>query len=298
MTKRGKLDHPVSLAVAGAGLIASRRRPWSGAALFAAGLAAAGLVEAVRREGAVPVTYNPVDTPKPLADDIWMVDSGPLHGILPLRMTVIKLPDGGLLLHSPTHLTPSLQAALDPLGPVRALVAPSVAHWMFLPEWQRAYPEAKTWAPAALRVRAQVKKSGVVIDHDLSGTAPMEWGGVLDLLSVPGAIGFVEFAFFHRPSRTLILTDLVQNFEPKRLPVLIRPLARLLGVTAPVGQAPFYLRAVVRGGGWAARHAAGRIVQLRPERVVFAHGRIFDADAADALGRSLSWLLPEGKETI
>ena len=234
--KLGRLDYPVSMAVAGAGVIASRRRPWPGAVLFVAGLAAAALVDAVRRAGPVPVTYDPVDTPKPLADDVWVVDSGPLHGMIPLRMTVIRLPDCGLLLHSPTCLTPSLQAELDKLGPVRALLAPNVAHWMFLADWQRAYPDARTWAAPGLRERAQVKQAGVKLDHDLAGNAPIQWGGAIELVSVPGAAGFMEVAVFHRPSKTLILTDIVQNFEPERLPVLIRPVARLLGITAPVGR--------------------------------------------------------------
>ena len=50
------------------------------------------------------VTYPPLDVLKRVADNIWIVDSGPLRALgmpLPIRMTVIKLRDGGLLLHSP-----------------------------------------------------------------------------------------------------------------------------------------------------------------------------------------------------
>lgn len=292
MADLSRLDTPASVALAAAGLIAARRQPKAGAALFAAGLAAAGFVALARRPSPVPAAYQPVDTPKPLADDVWVVDSGPLHGILPLRMTVIRLPDGGLLLHSPTQVTPALQHALDELGPVRALVAPNLVHWMYLPAWQRAYPQAQTWAVPGLRDRAQVKQAGVVIDHDLSGTTPLAWGDAIALLSVPGTLGFTEFALFHQPSRTLVLTDLVLNLEPDRLPPLIRPLARLLGITAPIGRAPPYVQAPYRWRGRAARDAARRLVQLRPDRVVFAHGRIFEDDAANKLATSLGWLLP------
>ena len=135
MPKLTKFDFAVGGAVATAGVIATRRRPVAGTLLFAAGITAVAVAEATLRaklKGTdLPVTYDPVDTLKPLADGIWIVDSGPLHGVAPLRMTVIRLPDGGLLLHSPTRSTPGLRAEMDALGPVRAIVAPNLAHWMY-----------------------------------------------------------------------------------------------------------------------------------------------------------------------
>src|SRR5690242_14804067 len=41
------------------------------------------------------------------------------------RMTVVRLPGGGLFLHSPIALTPELRRELDALGPVRCVIAPS-----------------------------------------------------------------------------------------------------------------------------------------------------------------------------
>ena len=73
-------------------------------------------------------TYAPLDTLKAVADDIWIVD-GPLirFGFLgirfpfPTRMTIVRTP-GGLFLHSPTRLTPTLQTEVTRLGPVRWIV--------------------------------------------------------------------------------------------------------------------------------------------------------------------------------
>ena len=299
MTELNRTDIAVGGAVALAGLLATRRQPVAGALVFAAGLTAAAFGDGALRAKATgradPASYDPVNTLKPLAPDIWTVDSGPLHGAVPLRMTVIRLPDGGLLLHSPTTSTPALRAELDRIGPVRALLAPNPAHWLFAPEWQRTYPQAVTWAAPGLRARTPVRKAGMRIDHDLPGGAPAGWAGVLDLVPVPGALGFTEIAVFHRPSRTLVLTDLVLNLEPRRLPAILRPLVRLLGSMAPQGRAPAHVRAIMRAGGEAAQHAAAQLVQLRPQRVVFAHGRMFDGDATAALQRSLSWLLPKEK---
>ncbi|MBP0494062.1 DUF4336 domain-containing protein [Pararoseomonas indoligenes] len=245
-------------------------------------------------EHARQVGYPPLDTPKPVAGDVWIVDSVLPGGPLGVRMTVIRLPDGGLLLHSPTPFSLALKAALDRIGPIRHLVAPNIAHWMFLKDWKQACPEAASWAAPGLRERGQVRRSGVRLDYDLSETAPESWGGAIELVGIPGAIGFHEMAMFHRPSRTLMMTDLVMNLEPSKLPALLRPVARLFGMTAPDGMPPPYLRAVVKWRHAELAEAAARLLAWRPERVVFAHGRWFERDGAEHLRRSLRWVWTGG----
>ena len=55
--------------------------------------------------------HGPLDTPKPVAAGVWVVDSGPQRVLglpIPLRMVVLRLADGGLWLHSPTRFSPAL----------------------------------------------------------------------------------------------------------------------------------------------------------------------------------------------
>jgi hypothetical protein len=107
---------------------------------------------------------------------------------------------------------------------------------------------------------------------------------------VPGGAGFREVTFLHRPSRTLMLTDLIDNLEGDRLPLHTRLLAGVAGALAPKGKAPVYLRMVVNLRRRDAVAAAARVIAWEPERVIFAHGRWFDREAAARLRRSLSWL--------
>jgi glyoxylase-like metal-dependent hydrolase (beta-lactamase superfamily II) len=240
------------------------------------------------------VTYPPLDVLKPVADGAWIVDSGPLRMMglpLPVRMTVIKLSGGELLLHSPTRYDAALKREMDALGPVRHLVAPNIAHWSFLKDWQQQCPDAITWAAPNLRQRAQVKAAGVRLDRDLPAETPPDWSGDIELAIVPGAAGFREVAFFHRPSRTLVLTDLIVNLEGGKLPLPARAFAWITGVLAPDGKAPAYLRVIVKRRTETARKALERLVALGPERVIFAHGRWFERDGAAALRRSFRWLL-------
>ncbi|MBN9562266.1 MAG: DUF4336 domain-containing protein [Alphaproteobacteria bacterium] len=235
-------------------------------------------------------TYPPLDVLKPVVEDLWVVDSGPLAVAripLPVRMTIIRV-DDGMLLHSPTPYDRTLRQAIAELGPIRHLVAPSFAHWIFMREWVAACPDAITWAAPGLRDRRQVRRSGLRLDRDLGGPA---WGGIEQCV-IPGGGGFREVALLHRPSRTVLLSDLVQNLEPAKLPVMARPLARLLGVTAPDGRAPVYLRAMIRLGGEDAASAVSRVLAWEPERVIFAHGRWFEQDGAAELRRSFRWIVP------
>ena len=240
------------------------------------------------------VTYLPIDVLKPVATDIWIVDSGPLHAMglsIPVRMTVIRLTSGDVWLHSPTHYDERLRTDIEGLGPIRHLIAPNVAHWSFLKDWQAHCADVLTWAAPGLQQRTQVKKSGVILNHDIGPSAPEAWASDIDQVIVPGGFGVNEVAFFHRSTFTLVLTDLIENFEPEKVNVLVRPLVRLAGAMAPDGKAPIHLRLAINRKRRAAAVAAQQLLDWTPERVIFAHGRWFDTDGTAQLRRSLRWLI-------
>jgi pimeloyl-ACP methyl ester carboxylesterase len=73
-------------------------------------------------------TYPPLNVPKAIAEGVWIVDSGPMNAMglkLPVRMTIFRLQDGDLLLHSPTPFSAEVATAVGALGRVRHLVAPN-----------------------------------------------------------------------------------------------------------------------------------------------------------------------------
>ncbi|CAA9237615.1 MAG: hypothetical protein AVDCRST_MAG04-1451 [uncultured Acetobacteraceae bacterium] len=239
-------------------------------------------------------TYPPLDVPKPLAEGAWVVDGGPQRVLglaLPTRMTVLRLADGGLWLHSPTRHTPALEAALAPLGPVRHLVAPNTAHWVHVSPWQKAFPEAKLWAAPGVADRAHgqgvhLRAAGVLGDP----APPPDWDGQIEQAAFSGP-GFIEVVFHHRASRTLVLTDIVQAMRSGDLPLATRLFSNVVGSAAPEGATPAHVRLVLNRRRAANRAAAERLLTLAPERVVFAHGAFYAADGAARLRRALEWLL-------
>jgi hypothetical protein len=239
-------------------------------------------------------TYPPLDVLKPVAENVWIVDSGPQHAMgltLPVRMTVIRLENGEVWLHSPTRFNGELRRTIETLGPIRHIVAPNIAHWTHLKDWQSSCPSAVTSAAPGLRQRAQVRKEGLRLDRDLTEEPPEAWAGEIEQTIIPGGAGFREVAFFHRSTRTLILTDLIQNLEREKLPFGTRLFAKLTGIQAPDGKAPAYLRLVIRLRRRDAAQAAARLVAWNPDRIIFSHGRWFDRDGTAALRRSFAWLL-------
>ncbi len=237
------------------------------------------------------IAYPPLDEPKPVAADLWVVDAAPIALVaglrIPVRMTVIRI-GGALLLHSPTGYSESLRDRLAALGTIRHLIAPSLAHWMFVAAWQRAIPDATVWAPPGLAARRQVRAAGLRIDRELGDAPPPEWGGVVDQWVIPGAFGYHEIAFLHRPSRTLILTDLVQGFEPARLPKAMGAAVRLLGND---GGTPLHLRAVLWPQRAAVAVTARGMLDAAPERLVVTHGRWFATDATAVVRRAVRWVV-------
>ncbi|MCA1424349.1 SDR family oxidoreductase [Bradyrhizobium sp. NBAIM16] len=229
-----------------------------------------------------------------VTDDIWIVNDKPISAAglqLPVRMTVIRLSNGDLVLHSPVRYSPGLRQELERLGTIRYLLAPNIAHWMFLPEWQRQLPQAAIFAARGLAARGQVRAAGLRIDRELGDTTPEEWAADLETVSVNAPM-FSEVELFDRRSRTLVLTDIVQNLDPHHLSASNTAAASLLGIAKPDGKAPVYLRLLLRLGGRSARAAGERLVKLAPERVIFAHGDWFETQGTARLRRSLRWLLP------
>jgi hypothetical protein len=119
---------------------------------------------------------------------------------------------------------------------------------------------------------------------------PPDWLGQIGHDTLQGA-GFVEVAFFHRTTRTLVLTDTVQALEPARLPWAMGLLVRALGAAGPEGGTPHHVRLALSRHRDHNRDAVRRLLALDPARVVFAHGAWYAADGAARLRRAFAWLL-------
>lgn len=138
---------------------------------------------------------------------VWTT-SGPVHFLglrLTASMTVLRLGDGTLLVHSPLALGTELRAEVCALGQVAHLYAPNTFHHQWLGEWSAAFPDARVHAPRELAV----KRPDLRIDrfHDQADSSGFD--GV-DEIPIRG-FRLRESVLVHRAGRTLVATDLVHN---------------------------------------------------------------------------------------
>jgi hypothetical protein len=199
------------------------------------------------------------------------------------RMTVIRLADGGLFLHSPTPLSKELAAALRRLGPVRFIVAPSRFHHLHLGPYIKAFPEAEFHGTKRLLTkRRDIPWKGV-----LSDSTPPPWQGDIRQVQFRGSLILDDVVFCDPKAGILILTDLVQ-FHECREGSLHALVARMLGVYQRYA-VPRDIRLTI----WdrdAARRSLRTILRWDFDRIVLPHGPIVPANGHRLMARVMQRL--------
>lgn len=221
----------------------------------------------------------------PFADGVWLaMEPISIVGMrLTTTMTVLRLGDGSLLVHSPIPLTARRRAAVEALGSVEHLYAPNTFHHLSLAEWLTAFPAARLHGPIGLaRKRPELNPDRTPADGPESAFA-----GCVDELPIRG-FRLEESVLFHRPSKTLVLADLVHNVgrPPQAWAKLY---TRAMGFHDRVAQSRA-IRWTAFSDRAAARRSVDPTLALPFERVVVGHGAPIVDDAQQALAGALSWL--------
>jgi len=230
---------------------------------------------------------SPIGEIRELATGLWVVN-GPtvsFYGLpYPTRMTLVRNPTGALIAHSPVALEQAGFAGIDALGPVAFLLAPNKIHHLSLDKWVARYPGAALWGTAALiEKRRDLAFAGAFEEH-VDGP----WSDCLEHALVKGSKVMEEAVFFHRESRTLIVADMVENFDPRAVAWWFRIIARLVGILAPNGGMPRDWRATFRDKQ-ALRRSLRMILAWSPERLIMSHGLIIETGATAFLKRAFAW---------
>jgi hypothetical protein len=163
-----------------------------------------------------------------IQDTLWTFDQlqGIFYVVVPVRMTVIRLQRGGLLVYAPVAPTPECVQLVQELvvryGEVKYIILPTVTgleHKVFVGPFARKFPQAEVWvAPQQWSFPLNLPLSWLgfpvgrtrILPEDAAATP---FGDEFDY-QILGPIGlglgpFAEVAFFHKPSRTLLVVDAV-----------------------------------------------------------------------------------------
>ncbi|NVB41200.1 DUF4336 domain-containing protein [Pseudenhygromyxa sp. WMMC2535] len=219
--------------------------------------------------------------------DLWCAEAELAVAGMPLgiRMTVMRGPGGGLILHSPIEIDDALAAELDALGPVEQLIAPNRMHHLYLLGAARRWPVAKLWGAPGL----PAKRRDLIFDGVLGDRPPEVLAETLDTALFAGAPMASEVLCLQRASRTLIVTDLVFNIHHTRS-LLSQLYLRANGAWQRVAQTAL-LRVLIRDRA-AARRSLEHVFCWDFDRLIMAHGEVVDTGGKAALAEALKKIAP------
>ncbi|NVD06490.1 DUF4336 domain-containing protein [Vibrio sp. JPW-9-11-11] len=225
-----------------------------------------------------------------LAQDIWVFDgnSVPFFGLpFSTRMTVVRLSGGDLWVHSPIAMTPDIQSQLEELGTVKYLIAPNHLHHLFLPDWISIYPDAEVFGTDEVIK----KRQDIQFNASLNSDKAWPWCDDIAQVLFSGSPLMQECVFFHKQSKTLVVTDLVENFSGKQFNYWQRLVAKGVGILAPNGKTPLDWRLSFMFGKADARKHLECLLQWDPHVLVMSHGEIVRDNAKPFLIKSFKWLV-------
>ncbi len=199
------------------------------------------------------------------------------------RLTVAKLPDGSLWLHSPVTHSDALASELAALGPVAHIVAPNYLHDTYLEGWLSRYPGVHFHAPRSFHKILPAFK----ITDSLGNTPHVSWGGMFDQHVVKGIPRVHEVLFLHRPSRTLIIADLAFNLGTE-MPMLSKILLKVNGCYNRFA-ASRLIKSVIKDRG-ALRASIDQILKWDFDRIVVSHGENIESGGKDTLRTAFAFL--------
>ena|SRR6516165_10321425 len=217
-----------------------------------------------------------------IADDLWVAEQ-PLRYLgvaLTTRMTIMRLADDALVVHSPIRLTRELRTAAENIGRVRFIVAPNRFHHLSVPDWQREFPEAQTFcAPGLDTKRRDLKFTAILGD-----SPPLAWAGEIDQAFMHAFPPLNEIVFFHRRTATLIFTDLLFNIA-RHDSAYARFLLKLDGAfNGPAIPRSFKL--LLRRRRAECFKFLNRLQSWDFDRAILAHGEIIESGARGEIERA------------
>lgn len=203
------------------------------------------------------------------------------------RMSVVRLADDKLLLHSPGPIEDAVAAAIDELGEVRYIVAPGLFHHLYVAQAQARFPHAETYICPGVECR----NPSLSFDWILGSRAPAAWCDTMNQELIRGSRYVWEVAMLHKPSKTLLLVDSIEYITDQTagvnwpLAALWKLVLRMWNKPKPAPEYQF---------GWrdkrAARTSLSSILEWDFDKIVLSHGDNIVQNAKDKA--RLAWTPP------
>lgn len=209
-----------------------------------------------------------------LTENLWLYryDLETLGVNIGRNVTVIRLESGDLVIHSTAPFSESDVLEIRSLGQPSWIVEGMVDHDTFSAKGRTAFPNIPFLAPPDLQSRLDFQIDSLEMP-------PEEWDTELEIIPIKGAPKMAEYVFFHHPSGTLIVCDLLFHFpEPPSF------WSKLL-LTLAVGKnpAPGFSKRLKMAidDEEAFRASILKVISLPIKRIIPGHGEVLENNAGE-----------------
>ena len=217
-----------------------------------------------------------------ISEDVWVFekDFSMMGAELGNRMTVIRHnKNQKLILHSPNSFDETTKKQLDELGEVDAIITPNRFHGLFADEWLAEYPNATHYA--VKNARENFKATPI----NLNQLVYSPWAPELLLMPIDGMAKLNEIAFFHPPSRTLILTDLCFNIH-KKVSLWSRVFLRMNDAIGKFGPSRL-MKSMITNEEKLGR-SISELLEWDFDRIILSHGDIVEKGGKEKIREAFS----------
>jgi len=224
-----------------------------------------------------------------LFGEIWAVEGDLKLGpgfYFPVRCTVVRLSDGGLLLHSPVAFSQEAVTAIRELGEVRFLFAPNLFHNKYLGTAHGHFPRAELVGPRGLRQKLE----RLPIERELGEGDAAPFGPDLRAIFVGGAPTFNEILLHDARSGTLIVGDYFFNVHKTRGFLTRFVLKNVSDAFERPAMSKLWRRAT--RDRTAMKRAALELLELEVQHIVVCHGEVIQG-GREVVRREVAWLLED-----
>ncbi len=207
------------------------------------------------------------------------------------RMTVLRLSDDTLALHSPCDIDTALKNEIEQLGQVSCIIAPGNYHYLHVAQCKETFPSGQVYVSPGLDKKQPklMKLDGAKVLHD---------DDLLDEhlshIFLSGNRIINEIVFYHSPSKTLVLTDSIEYIgdETPDTNGILRMWWFIMRMWNKPKPAPEY-----QMGWWCknkqeSRDCMENILKWEFERVIIGHGEnITSDDCKDVVRKAWGFVL-------
>lgn len=178
-------------------------------------------------------------------------------------VSIIRLASGKTVVHSTANFLGEHIAEIREVGEPGWLVEATNCHDTFARAGRTAFPEIPFLTPSGFKGAETLGATPFI--H-----APPEWAGELELIEICGMPKLREHVVFHRPSKTLIVADLLFNLPPEAGRWTLGFMRAMAGMREYPGMSRLFRLCIKDRAAFVA--SMREIAALDFERIVVAHG--------------------------